>query len=120
LPSQGARHTKPLLGVTQSLALRARLFTFLLFALNLIVFVSLLLIVYFEKGQPMNIQILNAGVFTIAAFILSRILFFYNMKDFINRLLINKQTDEIHKQIKVKEGLIKNLENSLADHLCSL
>lgn len=67
------------------------MFSFFLFGANMIVIVCLLIMVNLQFGQPMDIQLINAVTFTIVAFILSRFLFFFNLKDFTNHLLINRQ-----------------------------
>ena len=54
-------------------------FSFLLYGINMAVMVILLATVQIKTNQPMNIQIINTVSFTIAAFIMSRVLYHYYM-----------------------------------------
>jgi hypothetical protein len=75
--------------------------------------VSMLILVGAHSGQPMDNQLINVGTFTVVAYILSRILFLYSRKDFTNRLLIQEQSDEINRQNREKEKLIRELRSAL-------
>ena len=90
-------------------------YSFLLYIASMLLMVTLLVIVSNRLNRPMNIQIINTVAFTITAFVLSRIMFFYHLKDFINRLLLNKQAVEIGKQNEVKEQLIQELSSALTE-----
>jgi len=85
----------------------------ILFGSNMIAIVFLLAILNFQSGKSMDIQIINAVAFTIVAFVLSRVLFLYSLRDFSNRLVILEQADEIKQQSEVKEELIKELKSAL-------
>ena len=79
----------------------------------MIAIVCLLAILDFQSGKSMDIQIINAVAFTIVAFILSRVLFLYSLRDFSIRLVILEQANEIKQQSEVKEELISELKSAL-------
>lgn len=89
------------------------LYSAILLGLNMIVMVSLLVAVNLKTGQPMDIQIINAVAFTIAAFILSRVLFVYSRNDHNNQHMIKEQSKEISRQNDMKEELIRELRKAL-------
>jgi hypothetical protein len=90
-------------------------FCFVLYGTSMIAMVFLLIMVYFQLGQPMDIQAINTVAYTIVALILSRAMFFYYLNDFSNRLVINRQSQEIRQQNEKKEELISDLRDALAE-----
>lgn len=98
-----------------SIFLMTNLYSLILFGANMIIMVFLLVMVYVKSGQPMNIQIINTVAFTIVAYILSRVLFYYNQKDFTNLLVIEKQANEISQKNKTQEQLIYDLKKALSE-----
>jgi hypothetical protein len=90
-------------------------YSFFLYGVNMIVMVFFLVMVHLRLEQPMDIQVINAVAFTIAAFIMSRVLFYYSLKNFINRLLINKQAFEIGQQNEKNEKLVSELKSALVE-----
>ncbi|MFH1156433.1 MAG: GGDEF domain-containing protein [Pseudomonadota bacterium] len=79
-------------------------FALILFAGNMALMVSLLVFVSNHHGISLRIQILNAITFALVAFVLSRLLFYYHVKDFSNRLVIRQQRERLE-------------EMSMTDHL---
>ena len=76
--------------------------SFILFGSNMVIMLALLVMVHWKLGKPMDNQIANAIAFTIPAFIFSRVLFYYHMNDFANRLVIDSQSLEIGQQDRLK------------------
>ena len=77
-------------------------YSFILFGSNMLIMLLLLVMVDLKLGQPMDNQIANTVAFTIPAFILSRVLFYYDVNDFANRLVIDSQSLEIGQQDRLK------------------
>jgi signal transduction histidine kinase len=91
-----------------SIFLLTNLFGIFLYSGNMALMLILLGTVHKIVGQPMNAQIINTVSFTLVAFIMSRILFYYSLKDFRNRKIIEEQKEELEKvnnelEIKVEE-----------------
>lgn len=72
-------------------------FALQLFASNLILMIGLLLIAGGITGESYSIQIMNAVIYVAISFLLSRLLFYYQLRDFINRRLIRRQNERLEK-----------------------
>jgi len=84
-----------------------------LYGMNMALMIFLLILARAITGLDIDTQLINVVIFTVIAFMLSRILFLYSRKDFSNRLLIQKQSDEISRQNTEKEALIQELRSAL-------
>jgi hypothetical protein len=87
----------------------------ILFGTYMIGMVFLLIGVYLVLEKSMAIHFINVVAFAIVAFILSRVLFLYNRKDFFNRRLIDHQSEEIRQQNDKNEELIAELRRALEE-----
>lgn len=70
-------------------------FGFQLFFSNLILMLILLLYASEMTGESYAIQMMNAVIYVTISFLLSRFLFYYQLRDFANRKLIKKQNQEL-------------------------
>ncbi len=79
-------------------------FSLFLFITNMVVMTIALNTVSKQFDISVDTQMINAVNFTLISFILSRILFFYNLKNYQNKTLIEKQRKELE-ELSIRDGL---------------
>jgi diguanylate cyclase (GGDEF)-like protein len=83
-------------------------FSIVLYLGNMAVMLAALRVVATEFGIALEIQAINLVAFTLIAFLLSRVVFFYNIKNFQNQQLIDKQQRELE-ELATKDPLTNTL-----------
>ena len=83
-------------------------FSAILYLGNMAVMLAALRVVSTRYQIALEIQAINLVAFTIIAFLLSRVVFFYNVKNFQNQQLIDKQQRELE-ELATKDPLTNTL-----------
>jgi diguanylate cyclase (GGDEF)-like protein len=80
-----------------SFVFTSNLFALQLFSSNLILMICLLLYTSMKTGSGYSVQMMNAVIYTGISYLLSRLLFYYQLRDFSNRRLIKDQNEQLEK-----------------------
>jgi diguanylate cyclase (GGDEF)-like protein len=83
-------------------------YSILLFGFNMGLMSSLLIWVSLRFGVSVDVQLINTVTFALVAFVLSRLLFYYHVKDFANRRVIRKQREQLE-ELSMKDPLTQAL-----------
>lgn len=103
-----------------SIFMMTNFYSVLLFLSGMTSMVIFLIIVSLVYSNPLGIQIINTIAFAIVALALSRIIYYYHIRDFKGRMTIEKQTESLqtsNKKLQKALSSIKTLKGLLP--ICS-
>ena len=82
------------------------LYCLILYFSSMVIMILALFHISTRFGLPMQIEIVNVAAFSIVAAVMSRLLFFYNLNDYSNRQLIERQRHTLE-ELATKDPLTK-------------